>query len=118
MGLCENIIHIYNIIYEKIFNNNDTNLKNDTDKSREKNANKNREKNIKKDNEIIKTESDFKSQNDYDNYLIQNDLLCIICFSPLLNDIKYLNCCHKYHKKCLNKWKKYKKVCPICKTNI
>ena len=44
---------------------------------------------------------------------------CAICFEPLtIGDIAILNCPHKYHLACIQKWnknsKQFTKVCPQC----
>ena len=122
MILCENIAYIYNIIYQKIFGHNNLNseitTKNNSKKNSEINSEKNNKINTEKNINKIKSREEFISDYEYDNYLIENDLLCIICYYPLSNDVKKLKCHHNYHTKCLNEWKKYKKTCPICKKTI
>mgnify|MGYP001177814156 FL=1 len=50
-----------------------------------------------------------------DNYLIQNDLLCVICLTELsLKSKKILNCKHTYHDECIKRWFNYKQSCPTC----
>ena len=139
MILCEKIASICNIINQKLCcyddeNNRENNRANNIEnyraeniekiranyraKNRAKDRAKDREKDRENDKKEIRSINDFNTEDQYDNYLIENDLLCIICFSPLLNNVKNLRCHHKYHIKCLNEWKKYKKKCPICKINI
>lgn len=102
MLLSKNISYLCNIIYKKIFGDNNLNSEN----------------NDKNNIFTLKSREDFKDDNDYDNYLIDNDLMCVICLNPLLNNVEELPCKHKYHINCLNKWKTYKEKCPICKTII
>jgi hypothetical protein len=134
MILCEKIASICNIINQKLCCYDDENnrvnyranyrSKNRT-KTREndrendkKDRAKDREKDRENDKKEIRSINDFNTEDQYDNYLIENDLLCIICFEPLLNNVKNLRCHHKYHIKCLNEWRKYKKKCPVCKINV
>lgn len=110
MLLCKNITYLCNIIYKKIFRDNNL--------SSENNIKNIQKKNIEINKNIIKSPQDLTSDYDYDNYLIENDLICIICLNPLLNNVEELTCKHSYHIHCLNKWKTYKKKCPICKITI
>ena len=60
-------------------------------------------------------DDDYDDDYDDDNYLIQNDLLCIICLTELSSkSIKILKCNHKYHDECLKEWFTFKKICPTC----
>ena len=50
--------------------------------------------------------------------------ICSICLEQI-NDKEInlitilLDCNHKYHQKCINKWLQYKKyTCPYCRNNI
>uniref|UniRef100_A0A915D5C9 RING-type E3 ubiquitin transferase n=1 Tax=Ditylenchus dipsaci TaxID=166011 RepID=A0A915D5C9_9BILA len=39
---------------------------------------------------------------------------CPICLEALLNsEIEKLECDHKFHKKCINKWLIQKQTCPL-----
>jgi hypothetical protein len=110
MIICEKIVLICSFI--NIFNCIPNNSNNNRDiKLEEVNDSNNTNSNIKSIN-------DFNNEEEYDNYLIQENLQCIICFNPLINNVKDLNCGHKYHNKCLNRWKKYKKQCPLCQIKI
>lgn len=40
---------------------------------------------------------------------------CIICFCDNVTRWKYLNCGHKFHKKCINKWLSKNEKCPLCR---
>ena len=55
--------------------------------------------------------------------------LCVICYCRLSDkpydcemkeEVKLatLTCSHMFHQKCLTKWTKVQKVCPICRTAI
>lgn len=44
-------------------------------------------------------------------------------YIDILNDINYdnyeiLECSHKFHKKCINEWKKKNNICPLCRNII
>ena len=40
---------------------------------------------------------------------------CIICSDNLeIEEIQYLQCFHKFHKSCINKWIEIKPNCPLC----
>lgn len=45
---------------------------------------------------------------------------CIICFYPLIDkNISILDCLHRFHSSCLDKWFEHPtsdKVCPLCRT--
>ena len=43
--------------------------------------------------------------------------LCVICMMPLY-DKTITSCNHIFHKRCLQKWLKIKKNCPVCRTPI
>ena len=45
------------------------------------------------------------------------DSLCVICMMPLY-DKTITPCNHVFHKRCLQKWLKIKKNCPVCRTAI
>ena len=42
------------------------------------------------------------------------DEKCTICMNALF-DIDVLSCGHMFHTKCIQKWIRYKKSCPICR---
>lgn len=57
---------------------------------------------------------------DANNEEFNTDNPCIICMEPLIENIRILQCLHKYHNECINKWINTTNKCPICKfpTNI
>lgn len=129
MLLCETVALVCILIYQKIFcPNNQTdnkiienNRKNNLERireNREKREKEREKREMEKRLSKLKSKKDFNSEDEYDNYMIENDLLCIICFSPLIKNTTNLKCGHNYHNKCLNQWKKYSKSCPICKSKI
>ena len=42
---------------------------------------------------------------------------CAICFENFTKDSKILECKHKYHIKCIDKWFNTHLNCPICRHN-
>ena len=56
-----------------------------------------------------------------DKYIFENE--CSICFENLDSNVALLECCHKFHLKCIEKWyqnridKKIEPKCPICDYN-
>ena len=57
---------------------------------------------------------DEKEEEEHHNYLVENNKLCIICFSEISENEAKLSCTHNFHKECINKWFRIKKVCPVC----
>jgi len=57
-----------------------------------------------------------------DEKLIKNENIkkCTICLGDykLGDKISYLPCFHLYHSKCIKKWLKYSKNCPLCKKEV
>ena len=57
-----------------------------------------------------------------DEKLIKNENVkkCTICLGDykLGDKISYLPCFHLYHSKCIKKWLKYSKICPLCKKEV
>ena len=57
-----------------------------------------------------------------DEKLIKNENVkkCTICLGDykLGDKISYLPCFHLYHSKCIKKWLKYSKNCPLCKKEV
>ncbi|KAI8422302.1 hypothetical protein MSG28_006179 [Choristoneura fumiferana] len=49
--------------------------------------------------------------------LMESELTCSIC-SELFIKATTLNCSHTFCKYCIDKWKKNKRECPICRTSI
>ena len=45
----------------------------------------------------------------------KSDLLWFICLNNCIKPCKHDSCPHNFCKICLNKWKKYKKICPYCR---
>ena len=43
---------------------------------------------------------------------------CAICLSKKKNPIEINNCHHIFCSKCIRKWYKINKSCPLCKSNI
>lgn len=81
----------------------------------------------------IKIKKDSETRNFIKNLDIKNIkkckkecIDCCICLSSVNPNefIRELNCNHKYHKKCIDKWlikmsKQYETIsCPICRQNI
>ena len=54
------------------------------------------------------------------NENFKNENKCPICLDDYQNGSKiaYLPCFHSYHSKCIKKWLKYSKKCPICKNEL
>lgn len=49
--------------------------------------------------------------------VIHSSETCTICLEPCFNGIE-LECGHKFHKKCIEKWVALKKTCPNCRTTV
>lgn len=43
---------------------------------------------------------------------------CTICTEPLTSRIQICSCTHKFHKECLNEWKRDHSTCPMCRHDI
>ncbi len=52
-------------------------------------------------------------------YLKQNIGECVICLDDIdiFENIKNLNCNHKFHKECIDLWLQEKNTCPLCRQN-
>lgn len=44
--------------------------------------------------------------------------VCLINLEMEGSGVKVLECGHKFHNNCINRWKREKKTCPICRTDI
>jgi len=56
----------------------------------------------------------------YETIKLNEKYECAICLD-YINENNYiykLDCNHKYHKKCLNRWIKEKQKCPLCLNKI
>ena len=56
-----------------------------------------------------------------DENLIKNEIKnCAICLEnyKIGDKISYLPCFHSYHSKCIKKWLKCSKICPLCKKEV
>jgi hypothetical protein len=49
--------------------------------------------------------------------VIHSAEICTICLEPCLIGIE-LECGHKFHKKCIQKWTSLKKTCPNCRVSV
>ena len=45
----------------------------------------------------------------------KNDILCPICLNNCIKPCRPDSCSHQFCRICINKWKKFKKICPYCK---
>jgi hypothetical protein len=43
---------------------------------------------------------------------------CAICFDIINDDNKILECCHSYHKACIDAWLNEQKNCPLCRHEV
>ena len=71
-----------------------------------------------KSNKHINLLNEFKINNEQlNNYKIK---ICPICLEnyEIGDKIVYLPCFHLYHSKCIKKWLKFSKTCPLCKKEI
>lgn len=51
--------------------------------------------------------------------LIPSGKECIICLEEYGDkEVLFLDCCHSFHKNCIEQWMLKKKECPICSYNI
>ncbi|VVU95090.1 Ring finger domain [seawater metagenome] len=72
---------------------------------------------IFKNNNFIKNLGPYK-QIKKDDELLKNDIKCSICCQNFKEGEYKRNlplCNHVFHKKCIDKWLKNKKECPICR---
>ena len=49
---------------------------------------------------------------------LNEDNTCAICLDALEDDIQTFTCGHKYHKECIELWKKKSNECPQCKKQL
>ena len=43
---------------------------------------------------------------------------CSICLTPLKKNILILKCNHRYHKDCIQTWRRFNNTCPLCRDPI
>jgi len=55
-----------------------------------------------------------------DPLIVEDDTCNICCDKYVANQFKRVlpECCHTFHKKCIDKWLKQKGECPICRKNF
>ncbi len=60
------------------------------------------------------------TDNKYETSITVNnsDNLCIICQEDINNDVKFLDCIHKFHVNCIDKWLLESNTCPVCRIYI
>ena len=46
------------------------------------------------------------------------DSVCVICLGRLFGIPQVLQCGHAFHPKCIRKWIKQKKGCPVCRQPV
>lgn len=46
------------------------------------------------------------------------DSTCVICLCRLFGVPQVLECGHSFHSKCIRKWVRKKKCCPVCRRNL
>ena len=49
--------------------------------------------------------------------VISSNDVCTICLEPCLNGVE-IECGHKFHKKCIEKWTSLNKTCPNCRVSV
>ncbi|XP_046996012.1 uncharacterized protein LOC124609238 isoform X1 [Schistocerca americana] len=42
---------------------------------------------------------------------------CVICMDPLSDGLETLSCNHDFHKKCIRRWFKENRICPLCQVH-
>jgi len=50
--------------------------------------------------------------------LPENECPICLCEIKKSDNVRFLQCFHKYHDKCISDWSKKQNVCPICQTRI
>ena len=71
--------------------------------------------------EDVKVDTTVKRLNDSTELFINNDKdFCSICQDDIQKDkiIRIINCGHKFHYKCIDKWLETNSCCPICRYEI
>jgi len=67
----------------------------------------------------VKTLQNLDRNENKENEPTQNrpEMECPICIEEIRGffEMKALDCCHKFHKSCIDKWAKRQKQCPICR---
>ena len=80
---------------------------------------KNNNINYENNHRRYKSKKIKNKENSKINYekIIKNESNCPICLDKykIESKIAYLPCFHFYHSKCIKKWLKYSKKCPLCK---
>jgi hypothetical protein len=51
----------------------------------------------------------------YKNYELKSNSLCAICLENSIHISKLNGCCHTFCTKCIKKWQKFHKICPLCR---
>ena len=46
--------------------------------------------------------------------MIEDCPICFVQFNKRHDDVAFLGCTHWFHRKCIYRWLKKKKECPIC----
>ncbi len=49
---------------------------------------------------------------------IKRNPQCSICLNEIITHEKELQCKHKYHKDCINKWLERSNTCPVCRRSV
>lgn len=85
------------------------------------NSNHNHNRNIESDQILI----NMNNINNINNMNIINNVIyiddtkeCCICLDKNINEWVCTSCNHKFHKQCINDWRKTKNTCPICRSNL
>ena len=65
----------------------------------------------------------IKTDLTYDNYISvsHQDMIdeeCSICLNTFDNEISILDCGHKFHTSCIERWSQIKPTCPLCRKFI
>ena len=68
------------------------------------------------DRNFITTKYDEKKSKE----LQEENKKCLICLAEFENgeELRFLECCHRFHKNCIDQWLKSSTTCPICKKDF